>query len=231
MPNVNETARESVATTTTLPRVNLLPAEIAEAARFRRFQLAMGGAVVAAVVVVGGLYVHGQSAVHDAQSDLDSARAQQTSLQGTLNSLRSVQDVYGQVAAKQAMLTQAMGQEVRWSGYLADLSLRVPDKVWLTNITASETATGLSAAATTAAPAAPGTETGIGTITFAGVAFSHDDVATWLDVLAKERGYANAYFSNSTESKIGARTVVNYTSSVVLTEDAKSGRYTKPAGS
>jgi len=30
-----------------------MPPEIAEAARFRRFQLAMGGAVVAAVAVVG----------------------------------------------------------------------------------------------------------------------------------------------------------------------------------
>jgi len=230
MPNVNETARESVATTTTLPRVNLLPAEIAEAARFRRFQFAMGGAVVAAFVAVGALYMHGQSAVHDAQSDLDNARAQQTTLQNTLTSLRGVQDVYSQVAAKQAMLTQAMGQEVRWSRYLADLSLRVPDKVWLTNITASETATGLNGAAPAAATV-PGTEAGIGTITFAGVAFSHDDVATWLDVLAKEHGYANAYFSNSTEQKIGPRTVVNYTSSVVLTEDAKSGRFTTPAGS
>ena len=229
MPNVNETARESVATTTTLPRVNLLPAEIAEAARFRRFQLVMGGAVVAAVVAVGALYVHGQSAVHDAQADLDNAHAQQATLQNTLTSLRSVQDVYAQVAAKQAMLTQAMGQEVRWSGYLADLSLRVPDKVWLTNITATETTVGTAAAP--AAPTAPGTTAGIGTVTFAGVAFSHDDVATWLDVLAKERGYANAYFTNSTESKIGSRTVVNYTSSVVLTDQAMSGRYTKPAGS
>ena len=227
MPNVNETARESVATTSLVPRVNLLPAEIAEAAKFRRFQFAMGGAIAAAVVVVGALYVHGQSSVRSAQDELDSAQAQQVTLQHTLTSLRGVQDVYAQVAAKQAMLTQAMGQEIRWSRYLADLSLRVPDKVWLTSIAATETAP----TAAPAVPVAPGTVTGIGNITFAGVAFSHDDVATWLDVLAKERGFANAYFSNSTESQIGPRTVVNYSSSVVLTDDAKSGRFATPAGS
>ena len=230
MPNVNDTTRESVTTTTSLPRINLLPPEIAEAAKFRRFQFAMGGAVAAAVVIVGALYVHGQSSVSSAQDELDNAQAQQTTLQQTLASLHGVQDVYAQVAAKQAMLTQAMGQEVRWSRYLADLSLRVPDKVWLTNVTATETATGLTGAAPVA-PTTPGTTAGIGTITFAGIAFSHDDVAAWLDVLAKERGFAEPYFSNSTETQIGPRTVVNYTSSVVMTDEAKSGRFATPAGS
>jgi Tfp pilus assembly protein PilN len=141
-----------------------------------------------------------------------------------------VQDVYTQVASRQAMLTQAMGQEVRWSRYLADLSLRVPDKVWLTSVTATETATGLTGTAP-ATPAVPGTTAGIGTMTLAGVAFTHNDVATWLDVLAKERGFADPYFSNATEAEMGPRTVVNYSSSVVLTDEAKSGRYTTPAGS
>jgi Tfp pilus assembly protein PilN len=122
------------------------------------------------------------------------------------------------------MLQQAMGQEIDWSTYLSDLSLRIPDNVWLTNMNATESSTGL-----TATPPAPGT--GIGTITFGGVAFSHDDVATWLDVLAKEKGFANVYFSNSARGVIGNRTVVNYSSSVALTDDSKSGRYTQPAGS
>ena len=35
----------------------------------------------------------------------------------------------------------------------------------------------------------------------------------------------------STQDTIGGRRVVNYASSVVLTDDAKSGRFTTPAGS
>src|SRR3954447_21367777 len=113
LPDMNEQATD-VVVAPTLPRVNLLPTEIAAAALFRRFQFAMGGAVVAAVVIVGALYVHSQSAVKTAQADLDNPRAQQTAAEAKLASLQSVSGVYSQVAAKQAMLVQAMGQEVDW---------------------------------------------------------------------------------------------------------------------
>jgi Tfp pilus assembly protein PilN len=215
---------------TTMPSVNLLPAEIAEAARFRRMQFAMGAAVLGAVVVVGALYVHDHSNVSGAQSQLDTAKAQYATAQSQLSSLSSVSAVYQQVAAKQAMVQQAMGQEVDWSNYMSDLSLRIPDNVWLNNVAATESSTGLSGAPSSLATGNL-TPTGIGQITFSGTAFSHDDVATWLDVLSKEKGFADAYFSNSTKAAIGPKSVVNFSSSVVMTDDAKSGRFTKPAGS
>ena len=226
-PSVNQVTGVGIAPT--LPSVNLMPTEIAEAAKFRRFQFAMGAAVVAAVAIVGVLYVSGKSGVSSAEQQLNTANAQKVAAQNELSSLSNVAAVYAQVAAKKAMLVQAMGQEIDWSTYLSDLSLRIPDNVWLTNVTATETNTGFNGAA---APT-PGSlvPTGLGNITFAGVAFSHDDVATWLDMLAKEKGFTNVYFSNSTRGLIGTRKVVNYSSSAVLTDDAKSGRYTTPAGS
>ena len=231
MPNVQGQVGQTVATAAS-PRVNLMPPEIAEAARFRRFQFAMGGAVLAAVVVVGGLYAHAHSGVTSAKSQLDAATAQHAQLQSQLDSLQSVQSVYSQVSAKRAMLQQAMGSEIRWSYYLTDLSLKIPDHVWLTSVSATEAGSSPTATAATAAGGAGAlTPTGIGTVTFAGTAFSHDDVATWLETLANEKGYSNPYFSNSTESNIGARKTVNFSSSVVLTDAAKSGRYTTPAGS
>jgi hypothetical protein len=74
-------------------------------------------------------------------------------------------------------------------------------------------------------------DAGIGTITFNGVAMSHDDVAVWLESLAKEKGYANAYFTNSTEVGLYSHKVYNFTSSVTVTPGAYSGRFSKPAGS
>ena len=62
------------------------------------------------------------------------------------------------------------------------------------------------------------------------VQFAHDDVAAWLESLAKEKGYTNPYFSSSTKAAIGSRPVVNFTSTVTVTKDAYSGRYSKPAG-
>jgi len=222
-PDVTQ-ATTGVVAPATLPSVNLMPAEIAEAARFRRFQLAMGAAVVGAIVIVGGLYVHGKSAVSSAQDQKTQAEAAHAAAQTELNGLQGVSDIYTQVANRETMLTTAMGDEVDWSTYLSDLSLRIPDHVWLTNLGLTQTG---------ATPPVPGTvagPTGIATITFGGTAFSHDDVATWLDMLAKEKGFANAYFSNSTKALIGTKSVVNFASSVDVTDVAKSGRFTKPAG-
>jgi Tfp pilus assembly protein PilN len=228
-PDVNQGTTRVV--TQTLPSVNLMPAEIAEAARFRRFQLAMGAAVVAAVAIVAALYVHGKSDVHSAEADIAQAQQDHATVQHELDGLSNVSDIYSQVAAKEAMVQQAMGSQVDWSRYLSDLSLRVPDNVWLSGLQLTQSNTGLAATAT--APVQPGaqlTPTGIANITFSGVAFSHDDVATWLDMLAKEKGFANAYFSNSTKATIGKKSVVNFTSTVTVTDDAKSNRFTKPAG-
>ena len=212
-----------------LPSVNLMPPEIAEAARFRRFQFAMAAVVGVAVVLVGVLYEHEHSGVKSAQQQLDAARTQHTVLQQKLTSLASVQDVYTRVAAKEAMLAQALGGEVKWSNYLADLSLRIPDNVWLTGITATE------AGASTAPPVQSATPTltaaGIGTVTFTGVAFSHDDVANWLDMLAKEHGWADPYFTNSTEQDLGSKKAYQFTSSVQLTPAAVCKSCAKPAGS
>ena len=120
------------------------------------------------------------------------------------------------------MLTEAMGEEVRYSRFLSDLSLTVPENVWLKNLTFTQ--------GEVPAAAVGSTEPAIGTVTVTGVGFSHDDVAVWLESLAGQKGYTNPYFSSSSESLIGTRTVVDFTSTAELTSEALSGQYTKPAG-
>jgi len=211
-----------------LPRVNLLPPEIAETRRFRRIQIGLGGAVLGAVGIVALLYVAAASCVSSAQTDFDTANAKHASLQTEAAKYSQVTAVYARAAAAQAMLTQAMGEEVRYSQFLNDLSLSVPENVWLKNITFAQT--GAAATAVPAAGANPLNAAGIGTVTFTGVGFKHDDVAVWLESLASQKGYANPYFSSSTEALLGTRKTVNFTSTVSLTPAAYSGRYTKPAG-
>lgn len=197
-----------------LPRVNLLPGEIEERRRFRQIQAGMGGAVVAAAVIVGALYVAAHHGVQSAQKNLDAANTEHAQLRAQAASLQHVSDVYDQVSQRQAMLTTARAGEVHWSRYLNDLSIKIPDNVWLTNLTITEGTSSTPSAST------PTTGNSIGSITFSGVAFSHNDVANWLDSLAKEHGYSDVYFSNSTESTIGTRPVVNFTSAATPTTDA-----------
>jgi Tfp pilus assembly protein PilN len=207
-----------------LPRVNLLPPEIAVARRMRRIQTGLGGAVVAAVGIVALLYVGAASGASNAQETLDTAAAHQASLRSQTAKYSDVTAVYSRATAAEAMLTQAMGDEVRFSRYLNDLTLTVPDSVWLKAATFTQ-----GAAATSAAPGTA-TAPGIGTVTFTGVGFKHDDVAVWLESLAGQKGYANPYFSSSTEAFLGTKPIVNFVSTVTLTADAYSGRYNKPAG-
>lgn len=204
-----------------LPKVNLLPPEIAESARFRKVQLGLAGGVLAAVGVVAMLYVGATGSLSEATTELEASQATGTQLQAETAKYSDVTAVYAQAAAAEAMLTQAMGEEVRYSQFLNDLSLTVPENVWVKNVTFAQAA---------APPALGSTEPGIGTVTFSGVGFKHDDVAVWLESLAKQKGYANPYFSSSTEALIGTRKTVNFSSTVTLTSDALSKRYTAPAG-
>ena len=206
----------------TLPRVNLLPPEIAERVRLRRIQGGLGAGVLAAAGVVALLFVLAGNSVDAANEELTVAQAEQSRLQAESAKYADVTAVYAQAAAAQAMLTEAMGQEVRYSRFLSDLSLTVPENVWIKSLTFSQAAAPAAAVGVA--------EPGIGTVTVSGVGFSHDDVAVWLESLAGQQGYVNPYFSSSTEALIGPRTVVNFESTATLTADALSGEYTTPAG-
>lgn len=214
-------------TTAAPPRVNLLPPEIAERAKLRKAQLAMVGTGLAAVAVVGVLFTQQTAQVAEAKAEHETAVAAQARLRGDLNKLAHVRATYAQVDAANATLAGAMAYDIRWSTYLHDLTLRIPDNVWLNTLTANVTAVGAPGQPAVAAGTGAVLDPGIGQVQFSGTAFAHDDVAAWLESLSKQKGYANPYFTQSVEAFIDERAVVNFTSRVNLTQDALSKRYTK----
>lgn len=213
-------------------RVNLLPPEIAEQARFRRTQAVLGATVLVAVVAVGGGWSLAAADTRGAGTRLADAQAQGARLQAQKAQYAQVPAVQRQVAAADAQLTLAMGREVLWSQVLNNLGLSIPQRVWLTQLQVTENVD-LSTRTTgpSAAPQNPLQPPGaIGQVQFSGVGLAHDDVAAWLESLKSENGYAAAYFSSSTKAKIGTQDVVNFTSTAVLTEKNLSHRF-DPAGS
>ena len=225
-----------------MPRVNLLPPEIAEAARKRQLRLFVVGAGVAAAVGVGLLYTGAAAQANQAADDLAAAQAVTATLQARVAEFSEVPKVYAQVAAAETQLTQAMSQEVRFSFLLNDLSLTIPNRVWLDNLAIEQPFAPVEAGAPVPGtvpldPAtAPVTGTfgapGIATITFEGFALEHNDVATWLDSLTKQPAYADPEFSTSVAEEIEGTgvTAVRSTSSVTVTDQAYSGRYTEQGG-
>lgn len=216
--------------TVVLPRVNLLPPEIAAQRAFRRVQVGLGVAVLAAFGVAGMMYASAAHGVSSAQSELDAATAQRTSLQTETGKYAGVQAVYASAAAAKLQLVQAMSDEVRFSQLLNDFSLTIPGNVWIMDMSLSKSsapATAAGAASVTRTATAAAGPVSVAELSFKGVAFSHDDVATWLESLTRIKGLNNAYFDKSSEALIGERTVVNYDSTVTVTSDLLSGRYTK----
>jgi Tfp pilus assembly protein PilN len=207
-----------------LPRVNLLPPEIAEKAAFRKVQAGLGAALALTVVAVGAAYVSSTHGVSAAKADLDTASQRTTSLQAEAAKYRNVTAIYAAADAAQAQLTTAMGDEIRFSQLLNDLSLSVPSNIWLNSVsytTAPPVTVGSPAASTVPA---------LGAFTVSATGFSHDDVAAWLESIAGLKTYDSPYFSNSTESLLGTKPIVTFAATANLTAKAQSGRYTKPAG-
>lgn len=224
--------------TVRLPQVDLLPPEIGEAQRFRRVQVALAAAVLGAVAAVGLLYVGADRSVTDAETQVAASQAEQSRLQQEAATYREATATYERAAAAETALAQAMGGEVRYSRLLNDLSLAAPADLWLTDVgfdQAAASAADATAASGAVAPAAPTTAgapvpaaeagTAIGTVTMTGVAFTHDAVAAWLDVLAERKGYTAVSLQSSTEALLGTRKVVNWTLSAHTTSAALSGRY------
>jgi Tfp pilus assembly protein PilN len=222
-------------TTARMPRVNLIPPEIAEKAMFRKVQIGLGVGVAAAVGVVGLLTLSASHSVSSAQASLDQATAKSTTLMTQKAKYNNVTAVEAAATAAQAQLMTAMGQEVRYSQLMHDLSLSVPSAVWLKGMTFTQAApaapTASAAVGTAGAPAPVTAPSSIGTVTFTGVGFDHNDLALWLESLASLKTYSDPYFSSSTEALLNnVRKVVNFSSTANLTPAALSGRYTKPLG-
>ena len=215
-----------------LPRVNLLPPEIAERRAFRQVQMGLGGAVLGVVVLLALLFLSASHSVSSANEQLQSAKTQQRLLQNQSASYSNVTAIYKAAADAQTQLVTAMGDEVRFSQLLNDLSLSVPSSVWVSSVALSVTPPSgtASGASPAAGSASVSSGSGIGTFTVTGVGFSHNDVALWLESVAVLKTYSDPYLSSSTEALLGTRKIVNWTATANLTPAALSQRYTKIGG-
>jgi Tfp pilus assembly protein PilN len=219
---------ESLTTGSALPRVNLLPPEVHQARKLRRLQASLGAGVALVAVLAGGFYVMESSSAHQAAHDLGLVKAQSDKLNAQKAQYADVPRTLSAIDAAESARQTAMTDDVAWYRYLNDLSYVTPANTWLSQL--SVNMQGQSAAG--AAPATGGalSTPGIATITFAGTAKNHNDVAAWLDAIAKEKGWTDVYFTNSTAGAIGTTPVVTFASSVTVNSAALSHRFDKKDG-
>jgi Tfp pilus assembly protein PilN len=211
------------------PKVNLLPPEIADRHKLRKLQAGLGGVALAAVAVVGLLYMQAGSGKTDAQARLDAARGLEPGLQSQTQKLANVPAEKAQIEAAGASLKAAMSSEVLWSDVMDNFRRYLPDGVRMTSL-ATTAVTPTAAVAGTSKPnaiAATKPSNVIATVQIAGRAVDLNAVAAELDELAKVPGLTNVYLTTTTKSvATGTQaSVADFTATADITNVVLSHRY------
>ena len=201
-------------------RINLLPSEIRERQRARRRTVAAGVVGLLIVAAVGGFFFLQQVRLSSVQDDLEQQQAVNAELQQDINELQRFADLEAELLATRGLLDELLQNQVLWSGVLRDISLVIPGTAWLTALQGTVTAEPVATEGV-APPETPEGEAGLaGQITFTGNAFDHRTVALWLARLEDVSGFVNPWLSSSQKTEIGTTEVVEFNSSVDLSEDA-----------
>jgi Tfp pilus assembly protein PilN len=217
-----------------VPRVNLLPAEILEARRFRRMQGLLGAAVTLTLALAVLAVWWSQRAVSDAEEELAAVQARTAELQKQEQEYADVPKTIAEVEAAQEARAYVMANDILWNRYLGDLMSRKPDDVTFDSVTLTVSApvavtdsAGGAAPGGAAAAENPLVEGGIGTVTMEGDAETYHDVAAWLDFLSELDGFGTSTLSTAvaSEGTGGETDGVTYNSGVAITEPALSRRY------
>ncbi len=184
------TTQTTVVGTPTLPRVNLLPPEIAEARTLKQYRFAAAGAVAATAVLVGVFYWQAHGGVATAQSALDASNSKTAALQTQLASYQSVTQIRTEVDSAKKTLATALAPQIVWSRYMQDMSVSLAGNYWFSTVIMTTGSGSAAPSPTAASPLADPSP--LGTISLTGTAVSHYDVADLLRALAKEKGMSSS---------------------------------------
>ena len=202
-------------------QINLLPPVIAERRRARQITLMLGAAGLALVAVLALVFIVQAARLSGERGNLTEQREANSRLQRRVTQLQGFAQLQTTLRTKEQLLGQLTANEVRWSLLLNNISLVIPSDVWLTNFTGS-----VQPPPTT--PTAPATTGPIGSIQVSGSTFTHLDVARWLSRLSGVEEFLFPYLSLSAKQPSETETLVNFNSSIQLSQDAL--RRNQPGG-
>jgi hypothetical protein len=231
------------------PRVNLLPPGVGERRALRRQRTTLGLVLAGVVVLLAGLTMLSLNRANRAERRADAAEAVASKLDSDKAALQPYATLESKVRALETVRATVYQDEIRFSTVMQDFSLLVPEKVWLTQMTLSavnaQGTTGTGAAAgsaratpgvagaqgSEALPGSPGSGSPIATLTFAGMAFTHPDVARFIESMdgtVKKAGkeiYINPYYTSSTRQGATNQPPVTFNGTVDLSAAAHSDRF------
>ena len=133
----------------------------------------------------------------------------------------SFRQLNADLEAGRRRVQSSLAGDVSWTRFLDTLVRSMPSSVWLQSLTVQTAAPAQAAAAVATTPAGP---TGAGSLQIAGVALDYPAVADWLRKVAADPALSGLAVGALTETSLGGRTVVNFTSTASLSPAARSDR-------
>jgi type IV pilus assembly protein PilM len=183
-------------------------------------RLAVAAAVV--VVLLGGLSVRSVLALRQDRAHLAAQKKTNAKMEAELADLGSLRKLKADLDAGQKRVQSALAGDVSWTRFLDTLVRSMPDSVWLQTLSVQTGPSAPAGGAATAASAAA--SAGGGSLQIAGVGLDYPAVADWLRRVAADPALTNVAVGPLSQTELGGRTVVNFTSTANLTPAARSDR-------
>ena len=148
--------------------------------------------------VLAAGYLHASSTVGDRSSELDAARARLAAIPAPAAGAGAVSAIPQERQARVTALSSALATRVAWDRVLREISLVLPDDVWLSGLSGE-----LPAAGATTAVAGQG-------LHLTGYTYSQASVARLLARLSVVPDLTNVTLNNAARADVGARSVVQF---------------------
>jgi Tfp pilus assembly protein PilN len=194
--------------------VNLLPKDaVRVVTRVQKVAVGVGtGGAVILTALMAMMFLSASSKVHDAQLTLDDLKAQLAIIPpASAGPSAGATALAAQQGPRVAAVTAALQRRVAWDRVMRELSLVLPEDVWLSKLTAKSPISP-GAATLPGAPVAAPVSSGPPTqMTIDGYTYSHDAVARLLSRLAVIPDLQNVALLSSSRAGVGKQTVVHFT--------------------
>ena len=162
----------------------------------------LGSVLVTAVLA--GFFMMASSSVSDRQSELDGLRAELAAIPPAPEAPADNSGLETEKSARVAVLGKALGARVAWDRILREISLVLPEDIWLETLNAN-------APDPNFVPTPGKTEAPPGGFTITGYSYSHDGVARLLARLSVLPQLDRAALGSSVVDTTKARDVVKFT--------------------
>lgn len=183
-----------------MTRIDLIPPEVVEKHKARRLIGIVGAGFSVVVIILVVIYALLTGQVILASNRIDKINQQNKQVQAYIKKLKPYEDRKKAVDERKTIVGTVTENQMKWSSVLNDISMVLPNDVWLKQITIDigPMLTQEGQAATSAKPAPP--------IKMTGYAFDHAAVARLLVHLSEVDQFRSVWLDYATEQDISTST-------------------------